>query len=140
MRPTWTQYFLDLAKLAATRATCPVRQVGAILVDPATNTVLATGYNGAPRGTAHCGEACYNRVHGQRTNECRAVHAEMNAILSAARVGTRLEGAHLYCTMAPCVPCARALIQVGVRRVEYLNPSAYPEAVQELKEAGIEIE
>ena len=136
-RPTWMQYFLDLAKLAAKRATCPVRQVGAVFVDPGTNVVLATGYNGSPRGTPHCGKACYERQHGEKTSECRAVHAETNGIYSAARRGVSLEGAHVYCTLSPCVNCARALVQVGITWVGYGEDSAYPEAIEELKMGGV---
>jgi len=137
-RPSWEEYFLELARLASTRATCPVRQVGAVFVDPVTQVVLATGFNGSPRGTPHCGNACYERKHGDRTSECRAIHAEMNGLLSAARTSTALNESFVYCTLNPCVNCARALIQANIRRVVYSEEFSYFGAIQELNDAGVE--
>ena len=138
-RPSWDQYFLDMARLVATRATCPVRQVGAVFVDRDSHGVLSMGYNGSPRGTKHCGEACLNREHGSRTDECRAVHSETNAILNAARQGIRLEGSKVYITLSPCHRCAANLIQVGVAEIIYEEDSAYPDVFNELKGAGISV-
>lgn len=135
-RPSWDQYFMDMAKLVAARATCPVRQVGAVFVDK-NNSVLSIGYNGAARGTKHCGDACKNRKHGEKTDECRAVHSETNAILNAARNGIKLEGSKVYVTLSPCARCANNLIQVGVTEVIYGSNSAYPEVVEELKNSKV---
>lgn len=136
-RPSWDEYFMDLARLAARRATCPVRQVGSVFVDSESKIVLSTGFNGSPRGMKHCGAACFEREHGQNQGLCKAVHSEANAIASAARMGTKLEGTHLYCTLSPCLNCARLLIQVGVSSITYAESSVYPEPLEELKEANI---
>lgn len=138
-RPDWDYYFLQIAALAATRATCPVRSVGAVLVNPETKAVLGTGYNGAPIGMPHCNEACATREHGEKSENCKAVHAENNTIYMAARHGTNPRGSVLYSTLAPCPRCARALIQVGVQKVVYLHDSAYPEALKELESAGVDV-
>ena len=92
-RPSWNQYFMNIAREVAQRATCPRAKCGTILVDPKTNHILATGYNGAPPGEKHC------ISHGciMQDNHCqRAIHAECNAIAHAARNGVRIDGAHAY--------------------------------------------
>ena len=98
-RPTWDEYFLQLARQAATRSTCLRRQVGAVLVRD--KRILATGYNGAPRGVAHCLDVGCLRDQlgipsGERHELCRAIHAEQNAIIQAAVHGVAIEGATLY--------------------------------------------
>lgn len=129
MRPNWQTYFLEMASLAATRSTCLRRRVGAVLVRD--NIVLATGYNGAPRGTAHCEDigGCLreklNIPSGQRHEICRAVHAEQNAIIQAARYGVAIDGASLYCTHQPCSLCAKMIINSGIGSVFYLE--GYPD-------------
>lgn len=139
-RAGWGRYFLQMAEFVSTRSTCPTKQVGAVLVDPESKSVLSMGYNGSPRGTTHCGSECSDRKHGENTDVCRAVHAESNAIYNAAHNGIRLKGSDIYCTLSPCINCARAIIQVGVERVVFSHESAYPEALRELEEAGIIVE
>lgn len=128
--------------LAATRSTCLRRQVGAALVKD--KRVLTTGYNGAPRGMAHCLEVGCMREQmkipsGERHELCRAIHAEQNAIIQAATSGTSIYGATLYCTTFPCVLCAKMLINSGVKKI-YVNDS-YPDRLsqQMLDEAGVEV-
>ena len=104
-RPSWDEYFLQLARQAATRSTCLRRQVGAVLVRD--KRMLATGYNGAPRGIAHCLDVGCLREQlgipsGERHELCRAIHAEQNAIIQAAVHGVAIEGATLY-THPPAV-------------------------------------
>lgn len=113
-RPSWTTYFLSLASTVATRATCPRKAVGCVLVRD--RVVLATGYNGSIPGAPHCTDAGCLVVEGHcvRTN-----HAELNAIAQAARNGTRLDGATAYVTLRPCWPCYRALASAGVREIYY---------------------
>lgn len=110
---------MQIAHLVATRATCPRRHVGAIIVRD--RRVLATGYNGAPRGITHCppggGE---NDWPGGclRAGHCiRALHAEQNALLQAAMIGVPCEGSTIYVTCQPCNTCAKMLINAGIRRV-----------------------
>lgn len=138
-RAGWDEYFLQMAQFVATRSTCPTKQVGAIFVDPESKSVLSMGYNGSPRGTEHCGEQCASRKHGENTSACRAVHAEANAIYNAAHNGVSLKGSHIYSTLGPCINCARAIIQVGTQKVIYLESSAYPEVIEELQNANLEV-
>src|SRR5664279_720488 len=98
-RPSWDEYFLGIAAEVAKRSTCLRRHVGAILV--LEKHLLATGYNGPPSGVPHCDQdGCLRErlqvPSGERHELCRGLHAEMNAILQAARHGTRIEGATLY--------------------------------------------
>lgn len=136
-RVGWDKYYLMIAQTVATRATCPVMNVGAVFVDGETHSILSVGYNGAPRGTTHCGEACENRVMGEDTDKCRAVHAEANAIYNAALNGVSLKGSTAYITMSPCLKCAQALIQVGVQWVYFLTASPYYDGVYLLMNSGI---
>ena len=127
-RPSWDEYFLQLALQAATRSTCLRRQVGAVLVRD--KRLLATGYNGAPRGVAHCLEIGCLREQlgipsGERHELCRAIHAEQNAVIQAAIHGVAIEGATLYCTHHPCILCAKILINCGVQEIHYLE--GYPD-------------
>ncbi len=141
-RPSWNEYFLQLARQAATRSTCLRRQVGALLVRD--KRVLAMGYNGAPRGVAHCLDTGCLREQlgipsGERQELCRAIHAEQNAIIQAAVHGVAIEGATLYCTHQPCVLCAKMLINCGVREIHYLD--GYPDELSSamFAEAGVRV-
>ena len=139
-RPSWNEYFLQLARQAATRSTCLRRQVGAVLVRD--KRVLATGYNGAPRGVSHCLDVGCLREQlgipsGERHELCRAIHAEQNAIIQAAVHGVAIEGATLYCTHQPCILCAKMLINCGVREIHYVE--GYPDELSQamFAEAGV---
>jgi dCMP deaminase len=141
-RPSWDEYFLQLAVQAATRSTCLRRQVGAVLVRD--KRILATGYNGAPRGVSHCLEIGCLREElgipsGERQELCRAIHAEQNAVIQAAIHGVAIEGATLYTTLHPCVLCAKILINSGVREIHYFE--GYPDALsgELLAEAGVSL-
>jgi dCMP deaminase len=141
-RPSWDEYFLQLALQAATRSTCLRRRVGAVLVRD--KRLLATGYNGAPRGVAHCLEIGCLREHlgipsGERHELCRAIHAEQNAVIQAAIHGVAIEGATLYCTHHPCILCAKILINCGVHEIHYLE--GYPDELSRelLAEAEVEL-
>ena len=106
-RPSWDEYFMDMAVLTAKRSTCLRRQVGAVIVKD--KHIIATGYNGAPRGVPHCDEkgGCLrqqlNVPSGERHELCRALHAEQNAIIQAATPGQSIEGGTIYVTNQPCV-------------------------------------
>jgi dCMP deaminase len=139
-RPSWASIWLDVATTVARRATCPRLHVGAVLVN-AHNEVISTGYNGAPRGVRHCVEVGCALADGH----CwRAIHAEENAILQAARSGQTTIGATLYCTVMPCIRCARALHQAGVVRVVYkhgyANVGAGNFTLDELRAMGLVVE
>ncbi|MHB8147540.1 MAG: deoxycytidylate deaminase [Vulcanimicrobiaceae bacterium] len=125
---------MDIARTVATRATCPRAAVGAVLVRE--HRILTTGYNGAPRGIAHCTEVGCTIVN----EHCqRATHAEANAIVQGALHGVRLQDATAYCTHQPCVNCSKLLISAGVVKIVY--DDAYPDPVAEglLAEAGTAI-
>ena len=133
-RPGWDEYFLQIARTVATRATCPRASVGCVLTRE--HRILTTGYNGAPRGVAHCGEVGCMIVH----DHCqRAVHAEANAIVQGALHGVGLAGATAYCTHEPCVNCSKLLISAGVERIVFDTPYPDPIASALLAEAGVEI-
>lgn len=111
-RPQWDEYFLKLAMLASERATCPRLHCGCVLVKD--KEVVSTGYNGSIPGDEHCDEVGCLVVD----NHCvRTVHAEMNALVQAAKRGHPIEGATAYVTNMPCTTCAKALITAGVKRV-----------------------
>lgn len=123
-RPTWDEYFMEIAGLVAQRSTCQRRNVGAVLVRD--RRILASGYNGAPSGMEHCTlQGCLREQmdipSGERYELCRSVHAEQNAIIQAAKHGISIEGATLYCTHAPCLICAKMLVQAGIRKAFYLE-------------------
>lgn len=121
-RPTWDEYFLMLAKLAATRSTCLAFPVGAVIVK--NKQVLATGYNGSPSGSAHCTAQgyCYpglSSCDASTTMPSRAVHAEANAIAQAAKHGTPTASASIYVTLEPCISCLKLIISAGIKEVFY---------------------
>lgn len=142
-RPNWDEYFMEMAILTATRSTCLRRQVGAIIVRD--KHIVATGYNGAPRGIVHCAErgGCIreklNIPSGERHELCMALHAEQNAIIQAATLGQSIEGAAIYITHQPCVICAKMIINAGIRRI--VVKEGYPDqlSIDILAEAGLKI-
>jgi dCMP deaminase len=141
-RPSWDQYFIDITRLVATRTTCLRRGVGAILVKD--RNILATGYNGVPSGITHCGDTGCLRdkmkvPSGERHELCRGLHAEQNAIIQAARHGTNIDGATLYCTTMPCIICTKMIINAGIRKVVYREGYSDDLAREMITEAGIEV-
>ena len=142
-RPSWDEYFMQMAELAATRSTCLRRNVGAAIVKD--RHVIATGYNGAPRQIMHCGErgGCLREKlkvpSGERHELCMGLHAEQNAIIQAATQGYSIEGGTIYVTHQPCVICSKMIINAGIRRI--VVKEGYPDqlAVDILAEAGLNI-
>ena len=117
-RPGVDRYFLNIAALVAVRSTCLHRKVGAVLVRD--NQIIATGYNGAPTGEPHCIETgCKKPEHGTGMERCRAVHAEVNAIIQAAIHGVSIAGATLYCTHSPCPICQKILKNARISNIIY---------------------
>ena len=141
-RPSWDSYFMQMAQVVAGRSTCLRRQVGAVIVKE--KQILSTGYNGSPSKLQHCEEiGCLRQSlgvpSGERHEICRAVHAEQNALVQAAKHGVAISGADLYCTHQPCVLCTKLLINAGIKRVIYTY--SYPDqlASEMSREAGLEM-
>jgi dCMP deaminase len=124
-RPSWDEYFIQITRDTSLRSSCLKRKVGAVIVRE--NRILATGYNGAPRGIDSCFDSgvCWRRnqgiAHGTDKDLCMAAHAEANAFSQAAREGISLKGATLYVTTHPCITCAKEIIQTGIISVNYLE-------------------
>ena len=140
-RIEWKDYFFGFADLASKRSTCLRRQIGAVLVKD--NMVIATGYNGTPRGLKHCSETgCIrtdeNIPSGQRHELCRGLHAEQNAIIQAAKNGVNVDGSHLYCSTKPCVICTKMIINAGIKKVFYQHDYDDKLADQLVKESDVE--
>jgi dCMP deaminase len=118
IRPSWDDTFFAVVDAMAARATCPRLSVGAAIVRD--NQLLSTGYNGAPRNLPHCCDVGCFVVD----NHClRAVHAEHNAILQAARLGVSVLGASMYTNYQPCTRCSLAIVQAGIVEVVYRTGS-----------------
>ncbi|MGC1120274.1 MAG: dCMP deaminase family protein [Candidatus Methanofastidiosia archaeon] len=113
-------YFMKIARLVSERSTCVKQHVGAVLVKD--NHIIATGYNGAPRGIPHCTmETCLrlNSKSLEESHHCRGVHAEQNTIVQAAFHGTSTENSIIYTTHFPCMSCTKILINAGVKEIVY---------------------
>ena len=134
-RPNWDEYFLKLAMLASERATCPRMHCGCVLVKR--KNVIATGYNGSIPGDEHCEDVGCLVID----NHCvRTVHAEMNALIQAARRGHAVEGATAYVTNMPCTTCAKAVVTAGVKRVVVFSDYHDTLATEFFKKAGVVID
>ena len=139
--PSWDEYFLLYAMLAATRSTCLRHNVGAVIVK--NNRILTTGYNGAVSGVKDCLELgclrdAQNIPSGERHEICRAVHAEQNAIIQAGIHGIDINGGILYCTHSPCIICAKMIANSGSKR--FITYGNYPDTgrvIDLFKEAKI---
>lgn len=113
-RASWDEYFMNIAQVVSSRSTCPRKYVGAVIVR--NRTILSTGYNGSIRGLPHCSDV----GHMMEAGHCVAtIHAEVNAILQAARNGVNIDGATLYVTASPCWNCFKASANAGIRRIVY---------------------
>jgi dCMP deaminase len=113
-RASWDDYFMAIAKVVSSRSTCHRKFVGAVLVR--NRTILSTGYNGSIRGMPHCTDV----GHMMENGHCVAtIHAEVNAILQAARNGVGIEGATCYVTASPCWNCFKACVNAGVQRIGF---------------------
>ena len=144
-RPSWDEYFIGIAEYVAKRSTCLRGQVGAVIVK--NRNILATGYNGAPAGLPHCldvGCLIYENKNpeGAVEENCfRIIHAEINAIVQAAKSGTSIEGAVIYVTHSPCLHCLKVIINAGIKKVYYRKPYKLSPLVQEwLQLSGVCLE
>ncbi|KAH6891409.1 putative dCMP deaminase [Thelonectria olida] len=143
LRPSWDNYFMALASLAAQRSNCMKRRVGCVLVGRE-RRVISTGYNGTPRGLQNCAEGGCPRCNkgdssGVGLSTCLCIHAEENALLEAGRERIR-EGSVLYCDTCPCLTCSIKICQVGIHEVVYAHGySMDREAAQVFREAGVKL-
>jgi len=142
VRPSYDEYFMEMARVVSKRSTCLRRKVGAILVKD--KHILSTGYNGAPKGLKHCSEiGCLRKEQnvpsGERHELCRGLHAEQNAIIQAAVFGISIKNSILYCTNTPCVVCVKMLINAGVTEIVFSGE--YPDnlAKKMLNESEVKI-
>lgn len=144
-RPSWDDYYMNIAWVVSSRSNCLRRAVGALVV--VRRTVISTGYNGTPFGVKNCDEGgcprCASDLPRQNGYDwCLCVHAEQNAIALAARQGTATEGGSLYVNLRPCFSCLKEMVQAGVREVVYDQPFDYSPDLEEsyqmlLHESGI---
>jgi dCMP deaminase len=134
MRADWHQYFMGIAHQAATRATCPRKHVGAVIVRD--RTVLSTGYNGSVRGLPHCDEVGCVMEDGHCVT---TVHAEANAILQAAKNGVSLESSELYTTASPCWNCFKLIANAGIKKIYYGEFYRDERSRQVASEVGIDL-
>ena len=144
-RPTWDEYFMEVCRAIAKRATCDRGRSGCVIARD--NQLLVTGYVGAPRGLPHCDDVGHQfkkvqHEDGSISQHCvRTVHAEQNAICQAAKRGISIDGATLYCKMTPCRTCAMLIINCGIKRViaeKRYHDSA--DSVEMFKQAGVILE
>ena len=149
-RPTWDEYFLEMAHSVSKRATCDRGKSGCVIT--LDKQILVTGYVGSPAGFAHCEEAGHQmkditHEDGSVTSHCmRTIHAEQNAIIYAINNNSSVKGATLYVTLAPCLACARIIYSCGISKVIYLNSYAEfkgldsDEGVDFLEKFGVDVE
>lgn len=142
IRPSWQQYFIEMAYLVSERSTCLRRKVGAVITR--NNQVIATGYNGAPKNVPHCEDTgCLrqklNVPSGTKHELCRGVHAEQNAIVQAAVNGSSIKNAELYCTTQPCIICAKMIINSEISRIYISEPYNDEMSIEMLSQANVEL-
>lgn len=125
MRPNVDEYFLRIAQVVASRATCIRRSVGCVLVDPDKH-IIATGYNGLSVGEAHCIDVPCPHALNKSGTPCNAIHAENNALLQChdtSRIHT------VYCTASPCIACTRLLLNTSAKRIVFIEEYPHKESM-----------
>ena len=133
-RPSWNEYFMNIAHEVAKRSTCERAQVGAVIVRE--KRILTTGYNGSPRGLPHCTEVGCLMENGHCV---RTLHAEQNAIIQAALHGVITEGAIIYVTHQPCFMCAKTIINAGILEIVYDEEYKDARSLDFLQQANVKI-
>ena len=143
-RPSWDDYFMEVANAISNRATCDRGKSGCVIAKD--RQLIVSGYVGSPTGFMHCNEAGHQikkitHEDGEVTEHCmRTVHAEQNAICQAARIGISISGATIYTRMTPCRTCAMLLINCGIKRVVCERKYHQGEDSEKMfREAGIEL-
>ena len=135
-RPNWDDYFMAMARLAATRSTCDRLAAGAVIVK--NKRIISTGYNGSPPGLAHCDDVGHLLEDGHCV---RTIHAEHNAILQAATApGASTTGSTMYTKYTFCIHCAKYIIAAGIVRVVYGKIYRNAKAMDYLRQARIQID
>jgi len=140
-RPSWDEYFMQIAEVIATRSNCAKRRVAAVVVKDC--RIISTGYNGTPRGTTNCSSGgcprCLSLVpSGEALGECVCSHAEENSITQAAYHGVSLKGSSIYSTFMPCVMCTKMIINAGISEVVYRSAYPLPASARDLfRQAGV---
>lgn len=120
-RPSWDEYFMEITRAVAKRATCDRGRSGCVIAKD--KQILVTGYVGAPKGLPHCDDVGHQmktvtHEDGHTSQHClRTTHAEQNAIVQAAKLGIAINSGTLYCKMTPCSTCAKMIINAGIVRV-----------------------
>lgn len=144
-RPSWDEYFMEIAQAVAKRATCERGRSGCVIARD--KQIIVTGYVGSPKGLPHCDEVGHQmktvtHEDGSTSQHCtRTAHAEQNAIVQAAKLGNAINGATLYCKMTPCATCAKMIINAGITRVVCEKKyHAGTESEEMFKQAGIKLE
>ncbi len=142
-RPSWDEYFMKITSVVAERSTCLRHNVGAVIVK--NKRIITTGYNGSVRGQKDCLELGCKKDElkletGFGAEECRAVHAEQNAIAQAGLHGANIDGGTIYCTHIPCRMCAKQIINAGLKElVYYFDYAGSKNSLDLLQECGINI-
>jgi dCMP deaminase len=113
-RIPWKQYFMLQALVIAQRSTCDRALVGSVLVKA--NRIIGTGYNGSVSGEVHCDDAGHQLIAGHCV---RTIHSEMNTLIQCARNGVSTDNTEIYVTHFPCYNCSKALVQAGIKKVNY---------------------
>jgi dCMP deaminase len=129
-------YFLQLAKIVGLRSTCARRAVGCVLVDQ-NNHVMATGYNGVHSGAIHCLDrpcSAATSKSGEGLEECKAIHAEVNALVQCADVQSIYA---VYCTASPCVHCMRLILNTSAERVVFHERYPHEESFELARMHGV---
>ena len=136
-RISFEDLFVETTKLVAKRSSCVKAQQAALLIKD--NRVISFGYNGPPAGTLNCLEDGGEDVCGKDSNgSCfLGVHAEQNAIGYAARNGINTEGCIIYCTMTPCISCAKLVSAAGIKEFYYLTEYRLDDGLRFLEYCGI---
>ena len=145
-RPSFDEIYMELAPNPAHKSHCVKIKVGSVLTKD--TRIVSLGYNGPPAGTHNCDEewpdvGCPRDSKGSCS---LALHAEQNAILYASKNGVPIEGCTIYVTLSPCLPCARIIFTMGIKKVIYLNSYAeykgigIDEGVEFLKQFGVQVE
>ena len=134
-RPSFDEYFMQIADVVSSRSTCNRKKVGAVITKE--RRIVSTGYNGAPHGLPHCSEVGCQMVN----DHCvRTTHAEQNAVIQCALHGVSSNNATVYSTASPCLICAKILVNAGIKRVVFKEKYGEKEALELFDAAGVEVD
>ena len=143
VRPSWDDYFMNIAKVVSSRSNCMKRKVAAVIVKD--KRIISTGYNGTPRGTKNCSDGGCPRCNGfsesgKNLEECLCSHGEENAIVQASYHGISIKDSVIYSTFSPCLLCTKMIINAGIREVVYNSEYPLSETSKKLLlDAGVKL-